>query len=173
MELNELREIIIQTNDDFWHQLEIGPFYHDRIYVAGDLDFEGTSHSHYERAVLISDVDISLEWGMDADGREKESHAWADAASFPDPTIRSQVVDVFYRGALVDRTSVISVDGGRAYVPQYKTVRTDAGEPHVFKDATFEYRATRWNYYLTQLINQLAGHRDFESYVVRSGITLE
>ena len=114
----------------------------------------------------------SIEWGMDGGDDRDENHLWAESAGFADPRTHTQGVDVFYRGALVDRTESISVDGSRSYVSQYKSVRVDDGEPRAYKNAKFEFHASYWDYYLTQLINQLMDHAEFESYVERSGIVL-
>jgi len=37
-------------------------------------------------------------------------------------------VDVFYRGAHVDRRTLVSVDGNRAYFPSPKPTRADSDE---------------------------------------------
>lgn len=173
MQLIELRKQIIETNDDFWHRIDIGPYYHDRLHVPGDLEFTGSSHSHYSRFVLTHDVRISIEWGMDANFRGDETHPWTDTAAFPDKRSSTEVVDIFLNGALVDRSTVISVDGGRAYLPSYSNARVDGETSTDWDNAVYEQHATYWDYYLAQLVDQLSGHREFDRYVKQSGIKLK
>ena len=166
MELSKLRETVTETNDEYWHQLVVGPYYHDRPFVEGD-NYTGTSHSHYNRAVLHSDVNVSLEWGYEHETNEDGDYPWSD---FPDKKVRSMFVDVFYAGSLVDRNVLYVVDGHRAILPNYRTVRTDDGGPFEFDSATWEHRDSKWEFLLAQLINQLSGNSEFASYFARSGL---
>ena len=167
MELDELRELIINTNDEYWNKLVVGPYYHDRIWHDGD-DFDGTSHSHDSRAVLLNDANISIEWGLrHREDDDSDGYPWAD---FRDKRVESMLVDVFYAGALVDRSVLFRVDGGRSYLPDYDDVRVDDGEPHIIDDAVWEYQVDRWGYLLAQLINQLDSRDGYESYFARSGL---
>ena len=167
MELNELRELIINTDDEYWHQLIVGPYFHDRVTNDGN-EFTGTSHSHYCRAVLRSDVNVALEWGLEhGDDDDSAGRPWSN---FPDKRVNSIFVDVFYLGALVDRTILVNVDGSRAYLPNYRTVRIDGGDPYDFDNAEYQHQVSRWDYLLAQLLNQLSGRSEYESYFARSGL---
>jgi len=172
MNINELRSTVLAAAADSWRMLPIGPFFHDRLHVDGDYDATTFSHTHSHRAVLSSDIDISIEWGMD-DGRERdEHHLWAETSGFPDPAVNTQGVDVFYRGSLVDRTQILAVDGNRSYVPTYRMVRVDDGDPVNVEVAKYAFHTSFWEFHLTGLINQLVGLDDFESYVTQSGIVV-
>jgi len=173
MNLYELQKAITDSTGHEWSRIAVGPFYHDRIWVADDLEFTGDSHSHDARAVLISDLSISIEWGLRVHSRGDgdEHHLWASEPVFPDPSITSYWVDVFYNGAVVDREQIIAVDGHRAYLPNYHQARIDGGDPTDYSNAVFEFTTTSWQHGLARIVNELSGSDDWETnYLARSGI---
>jgi len=113
MNMHELRGAITDTYDEHWHLVQDGPFFHDRVE-------DDTVQAHRKRAVLHSDINIAIEWGMavddDADAA-LDDYDWASHARLSDPKVHEIWVDVFYQGDLVDRVTLLDVDGHRAYLP--------------------------------------------------------
>lgn len=155
MQLHEIWAKISESWDEWWNYIPEGPLYN---YNLGTSDGIATVLGwHDGRAVLNEDVDIAIEWGMSADPFESRRDFKPDWAPFPDRSVQLCYADVFYRGSLVERVSIASVDGGRAYLP------------------TPEWRDDRWvvmdrPYQLVRLINDITDTREFESYFERSGI---
>lgn len=74
--------------------------------------------SHTYLAVYKDEVDLRLAWGMTAD-KELTFDGW----DFPDRSIERQHVDGFWRGSLITRWPVLSVDGYRCFLPSpYQSV---------------------------------------------------
>lgn len=169
VQLDTIRDMIAQSSSSNWHSIEYGDIFRSVAY-HGDDSYRS---QHGSRAVLKTDVNISIEWGIPTRNAQNESgHLWVKEHSFPDPHIHSFWVDVFYMNALVDRVRAYDVDGGRSYLPRYKQRRTDEGGADDFDSATWRFEVERWPYDLTRLINGLDSHREFDSYFSRSGFTL-
>lgn len=152
----ELWNAIIGSYDEYWHRIEQGPLYNYNLGMAGsDAVVAGW---HDARAVMIDDIDIALEWGMSADPFDLRSNWHPDWAPFPDPSVSLCYADVFYRGALVERITMASVDGGRAYLP---LPRRGDDDNWVVMDRPYQ---------LARVISDIEGNRDFEDYFQRSGI---
>ncbi|NTY58725.1 hypothetical protein [Mycolicibacterium sphagni] len=89
------------------------------------IETEVVAHSNV--AVLISDVDISIAWGFDPDETLWSEHRQKfDLSDFlpefgDDDNVSRMYVDIFHRGALVDRVLFVVADGGRHYVPIPRT----------------------------------------------------
>lgn len=155
MKLYEIHKAIAETWDDHWNVITEGPLFN---YDLGTIDEVATvAGYHSARAVLIDDVDIAIEYGMDVDAfgnREKWTESWAP---FADPTIRAEYCDIYYRGALVDRAMLASVDGGRATLPM----------PELRDGA---WVAMERPYQLARLVDSFSSGREFDDYFRRSGI---
>ena len=151
MQLFEIRNLITETTTDYWNLLEVGPYFHDQY----DPD-SNQMEAHYHRAVFISDVDISIEWGMRVPDHDKgvtyEDYPWHDNATFTDPKIVEQWVDIFYRGSLVDRVRAMGADGHRVILPM--PTRMNGG-----------WATLRWERDLARLVDDLSGHRQFDRYI--------
>lgn len=134
MRLEELRELLTASSANQWSKLEAGPLYREGYTVYGSgPDASMSVRWHYEAAVYRDDVDLTLQWGMsqgsdwDDDDRTFE---WAQG--LVDKKARMSFVDVFWRGVLVDRYVLASIDGGHGLVPMpytatsghYPTVNT-------------------------------------------------
>lgn len=155
MQLHEIWKKVSESWSDWWNYLPEGPLFNYNLGTSGgDAAVYGW---HDVRAVLIEDVDIAIEWGMSADPFERRQDYTPEWAPFPDRSVELCYADLFYRGALVDRVSIASVDGGRAYLPTPK--RRDEG--WVVMDRPYQ---------LVRLINDIMGGREFDSYFERSGI---
>lgn len=168
MELQELRQAIMDSEFFHWHVVDVGPYFTD----APDID-EDTVEQHEELLVLKSNIDITIQHGLRTRGRDDITLAtqlWEEAA-FPDPSAHVYFVDVFYRGTLVDRESVVSVDGGRALIPlgNRKTVNYKANGPQP-KKFEFAYTASAWQMALAMIVDH---DRDWGDYTKRAGIIEE
>ncbi|MFD6094563.1 hypothetical protein ACFWGN_20825 [Oerskovia sp. NPDC060338] len=167
MNLLELRDTIINSSIDDWHNVTVGPYFTD----APDID-EDTVEQHQELMVYRSDIDVTIQHGLRARGYDqikKATQLWHDA-HFPDPAAHVEFVDVFWRGVLVDREHVVTVDGGRASIPMgiRDTLNYVSGKPRPEK-FEFAYRATRWQAALARLVD---GDRDWADYTKRAGIVV-
>lgn len=168
MELHELRQAIIDSEASHWHSVTVGPYFTD----APDID-EDTVEQHDELLVLKSNIDITIQHGLRARGQDhvtKTTQLWEEAF-FADPSARVYFVDVFYRGSLVDRDSVVSVDGGRALIPlgaqRTLNLNLDAPRPQQLE---FAYTATAWQMALARIVDH---DREWADYTSRAGITQE
>lgn len=173
MNLYELRRFIMARGADDFHTVSSGPLYNSRSLVisrAGGLGprVEGVE-THDTRLVAIDDVDIAIEWGMPLHDREDEHHPWAIDASFPDPSVRTYIVDVFCRGALVDREYVCSVDGGRAYLPAPSAKRTEEGPYRPGEKVLWQ--VSEWELAIARIVD--GDRSDFDRYFRQSGITVD
>ncbi|PYY34477.1 hypothetical protein [Curtobacterium sp. MCPF17_046] len=168
MKLDEIRALIAQTGSDDWQRIE-APLYNHWIDWSSS-GFEG-SITHTSRAVLRTDIDISVEWGMHRPGERDEYHPWAEGL-FADPDVHSFWVDVFYRGAHVDRRTLVSVDGNRAYFPSPKPTRADSDELVLSPDdAVFTWSVTEEEYAFAAAINDL-DRNDFEGLFSRTDVMI-
>ncbi|KZM34533.1 hypothetical protein [Oerskovia enterophila] len=168
MNLFKLREIIINSPIDDWHNVTVGPYFTD----APDIDND-TVEQHSELMVYRHDIDLTIQHGLRARGFDRviDSQAlWPDA-HFPDSTAYVEFVDVFWRGVLVDREEVVRVDGGRASIPLGKKTALNyvSGQPHP-KKYEFEYSATTWQAALARLVD---GDRDWADYTKQAGIVIK
>ena len=154
MKLYEIRQLITETEPDYWNVITSGPLFN---YNLGNINEVATVAGwHYGRAVLIEDVDIALEYGMPAHAHAREG--WApEWAQFPDPSASAEYCDVLYRGSIVDRVLLASVDGGRAVLPVPE--RREGG-----------WIVMDWPYHLARLVDGFGGSCDFEEYFEHSEI---
>jgi hypothetical protein len=156
LNFNELRRTIINSDSSEWHRiLRLGPTYRDR-FGSWSSPSEGTSgidtDSHSIVVVYKPDIDLTIAYGMSESmhsSRDELTFKWSEA--FPDKSIREiSLVDVFWRGSLVDRVNYAYVDGARGILP--------LGEGHQ------GLRITRYDYSVARLLDELEGHREFERY---------
>lgn len=153
MKLHELRSMITETWDDYWNVILEGPLYNYNLGNSGETATVAGWHSG--RAVLMDDVDVAIEWGMPTSMFDRE---WKpEWSAFPDPVAHPEYCDILYRGSLVDRVEVASIDGGRAVLP-IPTRRDD------------EWIAMDWPYHVARLVDSFSSGREFETYFERSGI---
>lgn len=155
MKQYELWNLITESWDTWWTYLPEGPLFN---YNLGTSNGQATVWGYHDaRAVLIEDIDVAIEWGMSSDPLEHRRDFTPEWAPFPDPTVELCFADIYYRGALVERISIASVDGGRMYLP---TPEKHEGS-WVVMDRPYQ---------LVRVINDITNARDFESYFERSGI---
>jgi hypothetical protein len=169
MNLFKLREIIIHSTIDDWHNVTVGPYFTD----APDID-KDTVEQHSELMVYRHDIDLTIQHGLRARGFghiEKAAQLWQDA-HFPDPTAYVEFVDVFWRGVLVDREHLVTVDGSRASIPlgTREHLGYKSAGPLDPEEADFEYSATPWQAALARLVD---GDHDWADYTKRAGIVIK
>ncbi len=119
----------------------------------------------HDLAVLRADVAISVAWGRQHMNGESWSHEpWSHV--FPDRDIRGFYVDVRWHGQPVHGDLVLSVDGGRAYLP--------SGAPIVEEDkGIVGMRVTRREVALARLVDELSqGHSEFDSYLAKANVQI-
>lgn len=109
MQLDAIRHILTSTSADDWRQLD-PPVYHHQIGITSGRDewsMEVVEHDY--SATYRAEVNLTIAWGFEVD-RDLTFPNWR---AFPDPQIKRRNLDVFWAGALVDRITLVSVDGGR------------------------------------------------------------
>lgn len=177
MRLDEILQFIPDTDASHWHVITDYPIFHHSFEFSssgsGQASITGVE-SHTRRAVLRSDIDVALEWGMRRMRDEKEFYPWNEPQRFADPNVHTFWVDLFYRDAVVEREMLVSVDGSRATLPVAHSRRIDGksfGEPAT--SGSYEHYTTRAEYDLARLIDDLDGGRDFDGYFARSKFKIE
>lgn len=155
MNLYDLRKTVAETWTDHWNLIDNGPLYNHAMGTVNDV--ATVTGFHNARAILLDDLDVAIEFGMPDDPFDARSNWTEDWAPFPDPKIRGEFADLFYRGALVDRVHLASVDGGRAILPLPE--RRDG-----------EWITLDWPYEMARVVDDLSGSHDFVDYFARSGL---
>jgi hypothetical protein len=122
--------------------------------------------SHICLAVYRADIDLRLAWGLTV-GTGLEF----DGFNFADASITRQAVDGLWRGALVTRWYVLSVDGHRCYLPDPHPADAETGEG-VRGSGTVRWTAKEGEVALARLLQAQVheGGRDFDSYMDQAGI---
>ena len=156
MNFIELRETIGNSDASEWRRIERqGPTYRDR-FGSWSSPSEGTSgvdtDSHTTIAVYQPDIDLTIAYGMAErmhPAQDELSLEWSN--NFADSTIREiNLIDVFWRGSLVDRLQYAHVDGPRAILP--------IGDGHQ------GLRITRYEYSVVRLLSDIEVYDEFETY---------
>ncbi|WP_447924736.1 hypothetical protein [Georgenia muralis] len=82
------------------------------------------------------------------------------------------LVDIFWRGALVDRERVVGVDGFRAWLPLGTRTMVNAEDWRADRQNVapmWEYSATQWQTSLARLIDS-GSNDDFDRYFREAGL---
>ena len=159
MRYDEIRNLIISSSANNWAVIVKGSVYpgHPEEVIAGE------TKGHAYLAVYKADVNLRLAWGMTAGTDARLAFKTGD---FADPSIERQLVDGFWRGALVTRSSVLSADGHRRYlpIPEFAFGARVADPPTV---KTSEVA-------LARLLNRLAGRdaRDLDARLERAEVVV-
>lgn len=124
MNYDELHQMIRTSTASDWVSLDAGPYFAEATIVAegqGKKWVDEVRH-HHSRAVLRADLDVSLSWGMEDSMPYYEE--WVDRMGGPHVKARRILLDFFYRGAIVDRSLGLAVDG--TLMPFPRTADEDA-----------------------------------------------
>jgi hypothetical protein len=166
--LEEIRQQIIDTQPEDWSELLDGPAFLSTIAAGSEHgEWRLFVDEHYGRAVLRSDVGISLAWGLT--WREDFEEEWSKR--FADAKASGHYADVLWHGQPVLRELYVTVDGGRYAIPlpsnEYERVQ---GEDYVLMPRTI----TKWQYTIGKLVHGLGhGGHDYDQGLSRASITVE
>jgi len=169
--LDELRQIIIESadKDEYWHALPPGPYFTD----APDID-DDTFRQHSALYVFKDDLDLTiqegLKWGHLSHDVERVDQLWDDV-SFPDESAMVSNADVFWRGSLVDRVLVVTVDGGRATLPvgSRRALNYEDGHLTSGTKVQWEYTCTAYEAALARVVDQ---GQEFDRYLRQTGMVI-
>lgn len=170
MRYDEIRPLIASSSPDDWHMLGRGPLYAESLeQVSGGSASHPWVELGYHDAMWVykPDVDLRIASGLTIDDRL--NFGW----HFPDPAVTRDLVDVFWQGSLVDRWTVLSVDGGRHLLPEVDRLWVKTGE--TMQDYQhISWTATQQDLELTRLVAVLSGHRadDVDTAVEQAGIVI-
>jgi hypothetical protein len=156
---DEIRNLIISSSANNWAVIVEGSVYpgHPEEVISGE------TKGHAYLAVYKADVNLRLAWGMTAG---TDTHLAFKTGDFADPSIERQLVDGFWRGALVTRSSVLSADGHRRYLPIPEfTFSARVADPPTVKTSEVA---------LARLLNRLAGRdaRDLDARLERAEVVV-
>jgi hypothetical protein len=155
-----------------WNLITFGPMFHQNLSASSGGQGGSVVRvvQHGTRAVLNDDVDISIEFGMDASGIQIDALLdWVEPANFQYDNARPFYVYLFYRGNLIDRVIAVWIDEYRAALPLPYSVTADGGVP----GAVPTWHVSRRSFLLVRLIDQLRGAVEFDRYFAISGLSLD
>jgi hypothetical protein len=180
MQLSELETILEGTSPDDWEVISGPPtFLHGYMVSPGPGKVPSgqdpepqqvtTVEEHFSIAVLRADIDVRIAWGYQPYFDEKEDAYYFEKHPFPDPLVIAVLADVFYRGALVQRHWLVSVDGAHALLPMPTPRVRDAAEITPSDPEGYEWFVTERKVNFARLIHELDKFDKFEPYMRRSG----
>jgi hypothetical protein len=177
LQLLELEKIFEETWAHHWDVISNGPlFLHGYMVSSGPgSDPQITAvEEHYLMAVLRDDIDVRIAWGYDPNFGRGEEDTYFKEHAFADPKVSAELGDVFYRGALVQRHWLLSVDSGRALLPM-PTRRLIEGADLMSRDPNdYELFVTQPEVNFARLLNDLRKtYDDFGSYLRRSNFVID
>jgi hypothetical protein len=159
--LNELHDRIRATRPSAWHLLPPGP----EELAAAEPEVRAPRHHH--RAVLRHDVDVVLEWGMRESSLEYYE-PWIANVVRKGGVVQVEriLLDVLYRGSLVDRLRGLAVADVLLPFPRSRNPRVKGLADRFFPRAEAEVWA---------LVNAVPGEgeRGFDRVVFDSGLRVE
>jgi hypothetical protein len=137
VQLSELDKIIAETRSEDWEiTVAMPPTFlytykqgredgrHSRITEIYKQQFgeEGRRitdiQEHRSIAVLKADIDIRIAWGFDPTFGQQPRWALFKEDQISNRSVNLQLADVFYRGAIVRRYELLSVDSDNAILPR-------------------------------------------------------
>ncbi|KQM57416.1 hypothetical protein [Agreia sp. Leaf210] len=174
MYLTELRGLIANTPSTDWLVVD-GPLFHEATSVKpSNMTGHPIVDRPASRAVLVSDIDVALEWGLQARVGEhaKNAREWIRDAGFSTKAVLPIYVDVFFRGSLVDRVTAIWVDNLAALLPAPHLKPQDAVTDLGFTNVA-AWRVGRWNHALCRLVDALEEGTSFDEHIAATGFVVE
>ena len=166
MQLDDVYRILEDTDPDaHWHRADTdyATFLNNPVEGERGLEFE----SHFGRAAFKADIALGLAWGLPYDGGRTWEEDWAH---FPDRSIRGYWADIFYAGMLIERHLLLSVDGGRCFLPAPTPIVDDSDLSNV---KVLGQEVDRIQHNLARIIDGLRGGvSEYDSYFRQSGIQL-
>lgn len=165
MNLKEYKKIILNTTKEDW--VCIGsPSYLNSISVLtdGTGNFLGIDVETFPMsASLKNDLSISIAWGFP---HEREfSEPWT--SRFSDPRASSDFIDFFYNRTVVFRDIIVSVDGGRCYLP------LPDGVPDSKSPDFIVYNVSKEEYSFLRILDSLGDKvSEFDRYFEKAGFNI-
>ena len=173
MKLPDIYLTMEPTGPAQWNTITFGPLFHQQMSASGGGGQSGSTvrvAQHGTRAVLVNDVDVSIEFGMDAAAIQNQALLdWVKPANFAYDNARPFYIDLFYRGSLVDRVVAVWIDEYRGALPLPYSITADGG----VQGAVPSWHVSRRSYLLVRLIDQLRGAVEFDRYFGLSGLKLD
>lgn len=170
MTRDELLKMIKTSSPRQWRQITEGPTYRGFFVESGAYgEPAGVRYlEHPHTAVFEDDVDLTVAWGLDPTSAiDSGTLDFGFPNNFPDPDASEDLADFFYRGALIHRERLLSVDGNRALLPicMQRASRADKKKLEFF--TTSESRD------VARLVHSFTHPADFDEYLSRAGILIE
>lgn len=109
MTLRELHERIAASSPVHWKVLPPGPGWPAATADGADPEEGATAHTH--RAVLRSDVDLVLAWGLRESSRDYFEPWLGNLGRMTEVRADRVLLDVLWRGSPVDRLHGLAFDG--------------------------------------------------------------
>lgn len=174
MYLSELRGTIANTTSADWLVVD-GPLFHEATSVKpSNMTGHPIVDRPASRAVLVTDIDVALEWGLQArlGTVPKDAKEWTRAAGFSTRAVLPIYVDVFFRGSLVDRITGIWVDNLSALLPAPHLKPQDAVSDLGFTNVA-AWRVGRWSHALCRLVDALEEGTRFDDCIAATGFVID
>jgi hypothetical protein len=174
MFLTELRGLIANTKTSDWLVVD-GPLFHEATSVKpSNMTGHPIVDRPASRAVLVTDIDVALEWGLQArrGSDPKDAKEWTRDAGFSTRAVVFIYVDVFFRGSLVDRITGVWVDNLAALLPAPHLGPQDAVSDLGFASVA-AWRVSRWSHALCRLVDALEEGSRFDDYMTAVGFVVE
>ena len=132
------------------------------------VEVDETPDGHTSLAIFNEDPAVSLAWGRKYRNGESWTEPWSKSVGFPNSDIRGYYLDVRYNGVPISRDLVLSVDGGRGYLPSGMPI-TEVDKGIVGMEVS-EPEMKR-----ARLLDAIAyeGHSEFNRYAERANIKLK
>jgi hypothetical protein len=112
--LDQIHEVLSAGRAEEWHYFEaLGTFDVLSLAELGDGTQRFEMEGHHNVATYRANPSLTLAWGQREN--EKFQEAWAN--SFADPSASSFLLDVLWNGAVIDRHTLVYVDGNRVAMP--------------------------------------------------------
>lgn len=157
MRLNELLQVIRESNNEDWNVIESNTLL---SHITTDNDNRVYADYHTNRASYIPDVSVGLAWGLNCNSDFYEE--WANC--HPDQHASSHFLDILYNGMLVHRVVYVLIDGGRSYMPLPHREMNENGK-------TIDWYITDEEYNFFKLFNSIQSFdTQYESYLRSSRI---
>lgn len=148
MRFDEIMTMVQSSNAENWTEVQ---------------DLFEVEHSTFY--ILREDASISLAFGAPhRDGEAWSPEPWSQG--FADKKVYGYWLDVRYNGVTIHRDLIMSVDGGRAYLPA-GTLITEPNKGIV------GMKTNQSDVARARLIDLLSGSYEFDSYLTRANITIK
>ena len=165
MRLDQIRRMVRESTAADWERLYAAEVLLNSqrlsVITSGDQLHNIEQDGHHAAAIYAADVHLTLQYGLQQ-GDPKNMHFDWDV--FPHKAFMFYV-DVLWNGVVVDRHTLVGVDGGQAHLP-LPTPEFD--QPISADSEANRYWVTTTERDLARLIHDIAGNPEsFDSYLNR------